>query len=486
MSLSVSSVGLVGLAVMGQNLVLNMLDKGFKVSVYNRTFARTQEMLARHGARYQDRLYGFEDIKSFVLSLQRPRKIVIMVKAGSSVDETIEAFLPYLETGDVIVDGGNSLYTDSLRRASWLETKGLHFVGCGISGGEEGARHGPSMMPGGSLHACEAVMPIFEAICAKDWKQGPCCTWIGPAASGHFVKMVHNGIEYGDMQLIAEIYDLMRRGLKAQASDCQKIFDKWQKGDLNSYLIEITAKILSFNDSDGTALIDKIRDEAGQKGTGRWTVQEALTQNVPLTLIAQAVFARQISAATALREAMKKTYPAQEKAGSDSLVSKADDLEKALFAAKMISYAQGFLLLSQASREFNWDLHLGEIARIWSGGCIIRSHFLQEIYDAYLHKEPLDLLVSGSFAVKMKPAIEALRRIVILALEHSIPVPALSSALAYVDSLRSERLPANLIQAQRDFFGAHTYQRIDSPRENYFHTDWAQTGGSVSSTSYNA
>lgn len=486
MSSAVSSIGLVGLAVMGQNLVLNMLDKGFKVSVYNRTYARTQEMLTRHSQTYQGRLTGYEDLKGFVGSLQKPRKIVIMVKAGSSVDETIEAMLPHLEAGDVIVDGGNSLYTDSLRRAAWLETKGLHFVGCGISGGEEGARHGPSMMPGGSLHACEAVLPIFQAICAKDWKQGPCCTWIGPAASGHFVKMVHNGIEYGDMQLIAEIYDLMCRGLNGSALECQKIFDKWQSGDLNSYLIEITAKILTFNDSDGAPLVDKIVDEAGQKGTGRWTVQEALNQNVPLTLIAQAVFARQISAATALREAMRKTYPVVPVPVLETLASKAGDLEKALFAAKVISYAQGFLLLSQASRDFNWDLQLGEIARIWSGGCIIRSHFLQEIYDAYLHKAPLDLLIAGSFALKMKPAIEALRQVVILALQHSIPVPALASALAYVDSLRSERLPANLIQAQRDFFGAHTYQRIDSPRESFFHTDWAQTGGAVSSTSYNA
>lgn len=486
MSQSVSSVGLIGLAVMGQNLVLNMLDKGFKVSVFNRTYARTQEMINRHGATYQGRLVGFEDLKDFVQSLESPRKILIMVKAGSSVDETIKALVPHLDAGDIIIDGGNSLYTDSGRRALALEEKGIHFVGCGISGGEEGARHGPSMMPGGSLHACSQVLPVMQAICAQDWRQGPCCTWIGPAASGHFVKMVHNGIEYGDMQLIAEIYDLMRRGLNASAAACQSLFEKWQKGDLNSYLIEITSKILTYQDSDGAPLVDKILDEAGQKGTGRWTVQEALNQNVPLTLIAQAVFARQISAATSLRSAMRQNYPVASVSQTTFLDAWSEDLEKALFAAKVISYAQGFLLLSQTSRELNWNLQLGEIARIWSGGCIIRSHFLQEIFEAYGQNPPLDLLLAGSFVTKMKPAIESLRRVVISALEHSIPVPALSSAIAYVDSLRSERLPANLIQAQRDFFGAHTYQRIDSPREMYFHTDWAQTGGAVSSTSYNA
>jgi 6-phosphogluconate dehydrogenase len=298
--------------------------------------------------------------------------------------------------------------------------------------------------------------------------------------------MVHNGIEYGDMQLIAEIYDLMRRGLGASADQCQKIFEKWQEGDLNSYLIEITAKILKYKDADGLPLVDKILDEAGQKGTGRWTVQEALNQNVPLTLIAQAVFARQISAASELRASMRKSYKALSLAGSNLIDQWSSDLEKALFAAKVISYAQGFLLLSQTSRELKWNLHLGEIARIWSGGCIIRSHFLQEIFDAYKENPPLDLLLAESFVIKMKPAIESLRRVVIKALECSIPFPALSSALAYVDSLRSDRLPANLIQAQRDFFGAHTYQRIDSPRESCFHTDWAQTGGAVSSTSYNA
>jgi 6-phosphogluconate dehydrogenase len=481
-----SQIGLIGLAVMGQNLVLNLCDHGYKVSVYNRTYNKTHEFMTRLKSSYP-LLQGYEDLKSFACSLEQPRKIILMVKAGASIDETLEVLATYLEPGDVIIDGGNSYYRDTQRRQESLLKLGIHFVGSGISGGEEGARNGPSIMPSGSLHAKETVEHVLRSISAKDYDGGECCTWIGEGGSGHFVKMVHNGIEYGDMQLICEMYDLMHRGLNASVDQCQALFESWKTGVLDSYLIDITAEILKHRDNDGLPLIDKIVDEAGQKGTGRWTVSESLEQNAPLTLIAEAVFARQISAKKALREQVQTCYPLPQKKAGASLDQFEDLMVQALYAAKVISYAQGFSLMAQASQQYGWNINLAEVARIWSGGCIIRSHFLKDISSAYSQQlQPIDLLVASPFVSTMSHAIEALRQIVALAVQQAIPAATLSSALAYFDALRSSRLPANLLQAQRDYFGAHTYQRIDRPLEEYFHTDWAKTGGSISSTNYNA
>lgn len=484
-----SQVGLVGLAVMGQNLAFNMLDHGYSVSVYNRTAAKTEELVKEHGQMYSG-LCGFSDVADFIHSLETPRKIIMMVKAGDGVDDTIEKLLPFLNEGDILIDGGNSYFEDTLRREKELLVKKIHFVGCGISGGEEGARHGPSMMPGGSDHAKKHLLSVFQAIAARDFANGPCCEWIGPDGSGHFVKMVHNGIEYGDMQLICETYDVMRSALKAGTGACQKLFASWCKGPLESYLIEITSAILKRNDEDGLPLVDKILDVAGQKGTGRWTVEQALNVGVPLTLISEAVFARQLSSKTTLRAAIQQAYgPAIRGISSkDSISEWGDDLAAALYAAKIISYAQGFYLMKEVSLARSWNLHLSEIARIWSGGCIIRSRFLKDIYAAYGNEKsaPIDLLTADFVVKTLGKLLFSLRKVVALAATHGVPVPTLASALSYFDSLNAERLPANLLQAQRDYFGAHTYQRIDRPKGEFFHTDWAGTGGKVSSTIYNA
>lgn len=484
--IATSQVGLIGLAVMGQNLVLNFCDHGIRMSVFNRTFAKTREFIDHH-REMSSRLRGFEQVRDFVASLERPRRIILMVKAGVGVDETIDALLPYLEAGDIVVDGGNSYYGDSLRREKALAQRQIHFVGCGISGGEEGARHGPSMMPGGSEHAKECLLDILQKIAAKDWAGQACCTWIGPEGSGHFVKMVHNGIEYGDMQLICEIYDVMRRALGASIQQCQELFTKWRSSFLDSYLIDITAQILTQKDEVGDPLVEKILDEAGQKGTGRWTVQEALELNVPLTLISQAVFARGLSAQRELRTAIRASYPSATTPKYEEFASWEDDLALALYGAKVISYAQGFRLMEQASSQRGWNLDPAQIARIWSGGCIIRSKFLKDIYEAYsVQENPKDLLTAAFLKKQMPSAISCLRRVLGLAIQAGVPVATLSSALAYFDALQSDRLPANLLQAMRDYFGAHTYQRIDQPQDKHFHTDWAKTGGRVSSTSYNA
>lgn len=480
--MSQADIGLVGLAVMGQNLVLNMADHGFHVSVYNRSKQKTDDFIQN---RVEDKpITGYDSLKGLVNSLKTPRKVMLMVKAGEVVDHFIDQLLPLLDKGDMIIDGGNSLYTDSTRRTQSLKEKGILFVGTGVSGGEEGARHGPSIMPGGDPAAWPSVKPIFQAIAAQSDGE-PCCDWVGPEGAGHYVKMVHNGIEYGDMQLITEAYQLMREGLGMSADECQAVFAEWNKGVLDSYLIEITADILSFKDKDGEPLVDKILDAAGQKGTGKWTGISSLELGMPLTLITESVYARCLSALKSERVEAAKLYPRSDKTldvDKDAMLTAIHD---ALYASKIISYAQGYMLMSEAAKEFDWDLNYGGIALMWRGGCIIRSTFLGEIKKAYDASPNLsNLLKAPFFEDAIKSAEANWRQAVIFGIQSQIPTPALSSALAFFDGYRSERVPANLLQAQRDYFGAHTYERVDAPRGEYFHTDWIHSGGNVSSTTY--
>jgi 6-phosphogluconate dehydrogenase len=485
-----NDVGLIGLAVMGQNLVLNMADHGFSVAVYNRTFTVTEQFLAGPAASF-DNIYGFSALEEFVQNLARPRKIMLMVKAGAVVDRVIEQLIPLLEKGDIIIDGGNSHYGDTNRRASSLKEKGLLFVGSGVSGGEEGARRGPSLMPGGNKEAWEGIKPIFQTISAQADGE-PCCDWVGDDGAGHFVKMVHNGIEYGDMQLICEAYQLMGEGLGLSADKMANIFGEWNKGDLDSYLIEITAEILSHKE-EGAPLVDKILDTAGQKGTGKWTGITALDKGVPLTLIAEAVYSRCVSALKDERVRASQVYKGPhreiETAGefNESFIEDfIAQVGKALLASKIISYAQGFMLIREAAREYGWDLNYGGIALMWRGGCIIRSTFLGKIRDAYDKNPALDnLLLDDYFSSLITDCQDSWRKVVMKAVEWGIPVPAMSSALSFFDSYRSARLPSNLLQAQRDYFGAHTYERTDKPRGEFFHTNWTGTGGDVSSSTYN-
>ncbi len=477
-----ADIGLIGLAVMGQNLVLNMNDHGYTVAVFNRTTSKVDAFL--EGPAKGTAVIPTHSIKELVDSLKKPRKVMMMVKAGEVVDLFIDQLLPHLEPGDIIIDGGNSLYTDTQRRTRALSEQGLLYIGTGISGGEEGARKGPSIMPGGNPEAWPEVKEIFQAIAAK--VDGiPCCDWVGEGGAGHFVKMVHNGIEYGDMQLICEAYDFMSRGLAMDEDKIAEIFGQWNNGLLSSYLIEISSHIFATKDTDGEPLVRKILDTAGQKGTGKWTGINALELGIPLTLIAEAVFARCLSALKEerVRAAAVLTGPEPEVAGNrESLIK---DIHDGLYAAKIISYTQGYMLMREAAREHDWNLQYGNIALMWRGGCIIRSVFLDNIQQAFTENSALDnLLLDGFFHQAIDGAQDGWRRVVIKGVEMGIPLPAISAGLAYYDGYRSARLPANLLQAQRDYFGAHTYERIDRPRGEFFHTDWTGTGGKVSSSTY--
>lgn len=479
-----ADIGLIGLAVMGQNLVLNMNDHGYKVAVYNRTQSKVDEFL--QGPAKGTNVVGSHSLADFFKTLKTPRIVMIMVKAGRPVDDVIQECLPFMSKGDVIIDGGNSLFTDTERRVRELEAKGILFVGAGVSGGEEGARHGPSIMPGGNPAAWPLVKKIMQDISAKVDGQA-CCEWVGEGGAGHYVKMVHNGIEYGDMQLICESYNLLSRGLGLQAADLHKVFKEWNENELDSYLVEITSQIFAFKDSEGKPLVDKILDVAGQKGTGKWTVVNALDLGIPLTLISEAVFARNLSG---LKE--ERVEASQKLVGSlakfeGNITEYIQHIRKALYASKIVSYAQGFMMMRQASHEYNWRLNFGAVALMWRGGCIIRSAFLGKIKDAYARNAQLkNLLLDEFFIGEINRAQSGWRIVVGLSAQLGIPAPCMSTALSFYDGYRSERLPANLLQAQRDYFGAHTYERTDKPRGEFFHTNWTGTGGNVSSSTYNA
>ncbi|KAF9967736.1 6-phosphogluconate dehydrogenase, decarboxylating [Actinomortierella ambigua] len=477
---AVADIGLIGLAVMGQNLVLNMNDHGFVVCAYNRTVSKVDHFLANEAK--GTNIVGAHSIEEFCAKLKRPRKVMMLVKAGQAVDDFIEMVLPYLEAGDIIIDGGNSHFPDSIRRTKYLESKGLLFVGCGVSGGEEGARYGPSMMPGGSKAAWPHVQPIFQAIAAKVNGE-PCCDWVGETGAGHYVKMVHNGIEYGDMQMICEAYDILKKALGLTADELGDIFTEWNKGELDSYLIEITRDILKFKDTDGEALVEKIKDTAGQKGTGKWTVVSALDTGMPVTLIGEAVFARNLSAIKNERVAASKILSGPSAKFEGDKKQFIHDVSKALYASKIISYAQGFMLMREAAKENNWHLNNAGIALMWRGGCIIRSVFLGDIKTAYTKNPELtNLLFDPFFKSAIEGAADSWRRVISQAVLLGIPTPAMSSALAFFDGYRNAVLPANLLQAQRDYFGAHTYQTLTS--DEWVHTNWTGRGGNVSSTTY--
>ncbi len=465
-----ADLGLIGLAVMGRNLVLNMADHGFTVAVYNRSPERTDEFLS--GDASEASIVGTHSIEDLIDALERPRAVMLMIKAGQPVDDQIDALIPLLERGDIVIDGGNSLFTDTQRRNARLADLGIRFIGMGISGGEDGARYGPSIMPGGNIAAWPEVESIFRTIAAVADGE-PCCEWVGPGGAGHYVKMVHNGIEYGDMQVIAEAYDVMRRGLGLTPTEMQAIFTRWNQGRLDSFLIDITRDIMGTVDTDGTPLLDRVLDAAGQKGTGKWTVMASMDQAMPTTLVSEAVYARIVSALLGERTAAAQVLSGPTGAIHDDQKSVIADLEDALYASKIVSYAQGFMLFEAASDEYRWNLDPGTIASLWRAGCIIRSRFLSEITAAYRSNPGLsNLLVDGFFRDAVTAAEPGWRRTVARAVTAGIPVPAYSSALAFYDGYRSDRLPANLIQAQRDSFGAHTYERTDEPRGRFFHSDW--------------
>ncbi len=477
-------IALIGLAVMGQNLILNMNDNGYTVVAYNRTVSKVDEFL-QGAAKGRTTILGAHSIEEMVSLLKRPRKVMLMVKAGSAVDDFIEMLLTHLEPGDLIIDGGNSHFPDTIRRTRYLEGKGFLYIGTGVSGGEEGARFGPSIMPGGSPKAWPLVKEIFQAIAAKTPDGAPCCDWVGEDGAGHYVKMTHNGIEYGDMQLICEAYHLMSQGLGMTADEMHKAFAEWNKGELDSYLIEITRDILAYKDSDGHPLVEKILDTAGQKGTGKWTSVSSLDLGIPVTLIAEAVYARCLSAIKDERVAASKTLSGPSAKFSGDKQAFVEDIRQALLAAKIISYTQGYMLLREAAREHSWNLNYGGIALMWRGGCIIRSVFLGRIKEAFDKNPNLsNLLMDGYFKGVIDRCQASWRRVVAKAVELGVPIPSLSTALAFYDGYRSSRLPANLLQAQRDYFGAHTYERIDKPRGQFFHTNWTGRGGDVSSSTY--
>jgi len=466
-----ADIAVIGLAVMGQNLILNMSDHGYTVAAYNRTVARVEEFMA--GPARGSRVIGAHSLEALIACLKRPRRVMLMVKAGKPVDDFITLLLPHLAPGDVIIDGGNSQFTDTRRRTKWMKEKGLLYIGTGISGGEEGARRGPSIMPGGNPEAWPLVKELFQAIAAKTPDGSPCCEWVGEDGAGHYVKMIHNGIEYGDMQIIAEAYHLMREGLALTHAEMHRIFGRWNAGDLQSYLIEITRDIMAFPDTDGNPLLEKILDSAGQKGTGKWTGINSLDLGIPVTLISEAVYARCLSA---LKDERREASSAlsgprtKYKGDAKALVT---DLRSALLASKLVSYAQGFMLMREAAREYGWNLDFGRIAFLWRAGCIIRSSFLDKITDAFARNPGLaNLLLDDYFNRIIRKCQSSWRRVVIEAVRLGIPIPAISAALAFYDGYRSARLPANLIQAQRDYFGAHTYERVDRPRGEFFHTQW--------------
>lgn len=480
-----ADIGLVGLAVMGENLVMNMESKGFTVAVYNRTADKVKNFVEGRAA--GKNIIGTYSLEELADNLAKPRKVMLMVKAGQAVDNIIDQVIPYLEEGDIIIDGGNSHFPDTIRRCEYVESKGLLYVGTGVSGGEEGALNGPSMMPGGSPAAWEYVKPIFQGICAKVEDGTPCCDWVGEGGAGHFVKMVHNGIEYGDMQLICEAYQLMRDYLGMSADEMHEVFAEWNEAELDSYLIEITRDILAYKDEDGAPIVDKILDTAGQKGTGKWTGIAALDEGVPLTLIGEAVFARCLSAIKEERVAASKVLEGPTPKFEGDKKAFINDIRKALFAAKIVSYAQGYTLMRAAAKTYGWNLNYGGIALMWRGGCIIRSVFLGKIKDAFdKNPELTNLLLDPYFKGIIDDAQAGWRRVCAAAMTNGIPVPAMSTALSYYDGYRCEKLPANLLQAQRDYFGAHTYERLDHPRGEYFHTNWTGHGGSTSASTYTA
>lgn len=481
-----ADIGLIGLAVMGQNLVLNMHDHGFKVAVFNRTTSKVDEFL--QGPAKGTNILGMHSLKEFFAKLKKPRKVMLMIKAGKPVDELIEECLPFLEKGDILIDGGNSHFLDSERRCKELSDKGILFIGTGISGGEEGARHGPSIMPGGNEKGWPLMKPIFQAIAAKAEEDGlPCCDWVGSGGAGHYVKMVHNGIEYGDMQLICESYHLLHELLGCKPDELAKIYAKWNQGFLKSYLIEITSAIFKHKEKDGTPLVDKILDVAQQKGTGKWTAVSALDLGQPLTLIAEAVFARFLSALKEERVKMTKFFPKKKEEFKGNREKFIEEIGDALYSSKIISYAQGFMLMRAAAKEMKWNLNFGSIALMWRAGCIIRSRFLNDIKKAFDKNKMLEsLLLDDFFRESLIKCESGFRNVVEIAAKYGIPVPCFYAALSFFDGYRSGQLPANLLQALRDFFGAHLYERIDQPRNKFFHTNWSGTGGNVTSTAYNA
>ena len=477
-------IGLIGLAVMGQNLVLNMNDHGYRVAVFNRTVSKVDDFIHKEAAGTQ--VVGTHSIQELVGVLKKPRRVMLMVKAGETVDHMIESLLPHLEKGDIIIDGGNSHYADTNRRTKALAEKGILFIGTGVSGGEEGARFGPSIMPGGNPAAWPHVKEIFQAIAAKVEDGSPCCEWVGENGAGHYVKMVHNGIEYGDMQVICEAYHLLKEGLGLNADELHEVFAEWNRGELDSYLIEITSEIFAKKDEDGTPLIDKILDAAGQKGTGKWTGISALELGTPVTLIGEAVFARCLSAMKEERVVASKILTGPKRPAAQDREAFIEDVRRALYCSKMVSYAQGYMLLREAAKEQGWNLNFGGIALMWRGGCIIRSRFLGKIKEAYSKNPRLtNLLVDDFFSQTLIDYQASWRRAIIQAIEYGVPTPAFSTALSFYDGFRSARLPANLLQAQRDFFGAHTYERVDRPRGEFFHTNWTGRGGTVASGTYN-
>lgn len=476
-----ADIGMIGLAVMGSNLVKNMLSKGFSVAVYNREPEMTEHFAEQNKGKKFIATYSYEEL---VKNIARPRKIMMMIRAGKPVDMVIDELLPYLDEGDIIIDGGNSHFPDTARRTAYVESKGFRYIGTGVSGGEEGALKGPSMMPGGSPSAWEEVKPIFQAICAHI-NGKPCCDWVGENGAGHFVKMVHNGIEYGDMQLICESYQLMRDLLGLSADEMSEIYKEWNKTELDSYLIEITGNILAKKDADGTPLVEKILDTAGQKGTGKWTGIASMDEGVPLTLITEAVYARCLSAMKEERVRAAQAYSRKKPNFTGDKKQLINDVKNALYCAKIVSYAQGYTLMRSAAKTYGWNLNYGGIALMWRGGCIIRSAFLGKIKEAYTaNPELTNLLLDPYFKSALEKGAESWRKVVATAVLNGIPVPAISSALEYFDGYTTENLPANLLQAQRDYFGAHTYERCDAPRGKFFHTNWTGEGGDTASTAY--
>jgi 6-phosphogluconate dehydrogenase len=480
-----ADIGLIGLAVMGENLILNMESKGFTVACFNRTVSKVDNFT--NGRAQGKNIIGCHSIEELTDNLKSPRKVMLMVKAGPAVDAFIEKLLPHLDDGDIIIDGGNSHFPDTIRRTEYVEGKGKLYIGTGVSGGEEGALKGPSMMPGGSPAAWEHVKPIFQAICARTPQGEPCCDWVGENGAGHFVKMTHNGIEYGDMQMTCETYHLMKEGLGMTNAEMHQVFAEWNRGELDSYLIEITRDILAYKDDDGNDVIDLILDTAGQKGTGKWTAIEALNQGQPLTLIGEAVFARCLSALKPERVAASKVLKGPKTTFRGDKKKFIEDLRKALYASKITSYAQGYQLMRAAATEHNWNLNYGGIALMWRGGCIIRSAFLGKIKQAFDKKPDLEnLLLDPFFRSAVRKSQASWRRVVNTAVKLGIPTPTIGSALAFYDGYRHERLPQNLLQAQRDYFGAHTYERVDRPRGEFFHTNWTGQGGTTAASTYTA
>ena len=478
-----ADIAVVGLAVMGENMILNMESKGFTVACFNRTTSKVDDFI--NGRAAGKNIIGCHTVEALIGALKRPRKVMCMIKAGRAVDAFIESVTPFLESGDIIIDGGNSHFSDTIRRTETVERLGIRYVGAGVSGGEEGALRGPSIMPGGSPVAWEAIRPIFQKICAHTDDGEPCCDWVGQSGAGHFVKMVHNGIEYGDMQLICETYQMMKEGLGLSNKEMRDVFAQWNKGALDSYLIEITRNILDYKNENGEAVLDRILDTAGQKGTGKWTVTSALDAGQPLTLIGEAVFARCLSALKDERIAASQLLAGPQDAFNGDVSAMIDDLEQALYASKLVSYAQGYQLMRAVAAQQGWNLNYGGIALMWRGGCIIRSAFLGKIKEAFdADAELVNLLLNPFFKQAVETAQSGWRRVAATAVRLGIPMPAISAALAYYDGYRSARLPANLLQAQRDYFGAHTYERIDRPRGEFFHTNWTGHGGTTASSAY--